>query len=76
MTLGLLVWAPWWWLFEVRLSGCASLPSLVWVWSQIMAQEACADPFPATGVSTKYLPRLITVLLFYVVIKPDNEQVA
>jgi hypothetical protein len=41
-----------------------------------MAQEVGADPFPATGVPTKYFSVLITVLLFYVVIKPDNEQVA
>lgn len=74
VTLGLLVWAPWW-LFEVRLPGCASLTSLVWVWSQIIAQEVCADPSLAAGVPTKYFSMLITVLLFYVVIKPDNEQV-
>lgn len=41
-----------------------------------MAPEVCAGLFPATGIPTKYFSMLITVLLFYVVIKPDNEQVA
>lgn len=74
-TLGVLVWSPWWF-FEVHLSDCISLKSLVWVSGPIMALEVCADLFPATGISTKYFSMLITVLLFYVVIKPDNEQVA
>lgn len=41
-----------------------------------MATKVYAEPFPTTAVSTKCFPMLIIVLLFYVVIRPFNEQVA